>query len=108
MYYNWFLGLGGPNGKESVQVRKGVVSQDGFDRLREADLKALIGIAFIDQLGRSASFFVFPFLFSTFGVLTCMHSFSLFHQAGIDGRGVFKEFFTSLCLNRIGGYRRRT
>jgi ubiquitin-protein ligase E3 C len=50
--YNRFLGLGGPNGKERVQVRRGMVSQDGFDRLGEVDLKAPIEIAFIDQFGQ--------------------------------------------------------
>ncbi|KAF8065407.1 HECT-domain-containing protein [Lyophyllum atratum] len=54
-----------------VQVRRGNVAQDGFDRLAEADLKAPIEIAFIDQWGAE--------------------------EAGIDGGGVFKEFFTSLC-----------
>ena len=50
--YNRFLGLGGPNGKERIQVRRGMVSQDGFDRLGEVDLKAPIEIAFIDQFGQ--------------------------------------------------------
>ncbi|KDR77942.1 hypothetical protein GALMADRAFT_244909 [Galerina marginata CBS 339.88] len=54
-----------------VQVRRGMVAQDGFDRLGEVDLKAPIEIAFIDQFGQE--------------------------EAGIDGGGVFKEFFTSLC-----------
>ncbi|KAG5638826.1 hypothetical protein H0H81_009799 [Sphagnurus paluster] len=35
-----------------VQVRRGSVAQDGFDRLAEADLKAPIEIAFIDQFGQ--------------------------------------------------------
>ncbi|KAF8226991.1 hypothetical protein L208DRAFT_1166188, partial [Tricholoma matsutake] len=47
------------------------VAQDGFDKLGEADLKALVEISFIDQ----------------FGV----------EEVGIDGGGVFKEFFTLLC-----------
>ncbi|PPQ89897.1 hypothetical protein CVT25_004840 [Psilocybe cyanescens] len=54
-----------------VQVRRGMVAQDGFDRLAEVDLKAPVEIAFIDQFGQE--------------------------EAGIDGGGVFKEFFTSLC-----------
>ncbi|KAH8832744.1 HECT-domain-containing protein [Flagelloscypha sp. PMI_526] len=52
-------------------VRRGRVSQDGFDRLGDADLKAPIEITFIDQFGQE--------------------------EAGIDGGGVFKEFFTELC-----------
>ncbi|KAF8239228.1 hypothetical protein L208DRAFT_1041656, partial [Tricholoma matsutake] len=47
------------------------VAQDGFDKLGEADLKALVEISFIDQFGAE--------------------------EVGIDGGGVFKEFFTSLC-----------
>lgn len=35
-----------------VQVRRGSVAQDGFDRLAEADLKAPIEITFIDQFGQ--------------------------------------------------------
>lgn len=66
----FFRGLRG-NGRERVQVRRGMVAQDGFDRLGEVDLKAPIEITFIDQFGQE--------------------------EAGIDGGGVFKEFFTSLC-----------
>ncbi|KAJ2931954.1 hypothetical protein H1R20_g5141, partial [Candolleomyces eurysporus] len=54
-----------------VQVRRGRVAQDGFDRLSEVNLKAPIEITFIDQWGQE--------------------------EAGIDGGGVFKEFFTDLC-----------
>ncbi|KIM38451.1 hypothetical protein M413DRAFT_447711 [Hebeloma cylindrosporum] len=64
------MNMGG-SWRERVQVRRGMVSQDGFDRLGEVDLKAPIEIAFIDQFGQE--------------------------EAGIDGGGVFKEFFTSLC-----------
>jgi ubiquitin-protein ligase E3 C len=70
--YNRFLNmgqLGFPNGKERVQVRRGNVSQDGFDRLGEVDLKAPIEIAFIDQFWQEEcvsslfpSFFLFCFL----------------------------------------------
>ncbi|KAG6888453.1 hypothetical protein C0995_008128 [Termitomyces sp. Mi166 len=59
------------NGRHRVQIRRGSVAQDGFDRLAEADLKAPMEIVFIDQFGAE--------------------------EAGIDGGGVFKEFFTSLC-----------
>ncbi|KAG6876550.1 hypothetical protein C0992_012473 [Termitomyces sp. T32_za158] len=59
------------NGRHRVQIRRGSVAQDGFDRLAEADLKAPLEIVFIDQFGAE--------------------------EAGIDGGGVFKEFFTSLC-----------
>ncbi|RDB26515.1 hypothetical protein Hypma_005662 [Hypsizygus marmoreus] len=63
-------GMGG-TGKTRVQVRRGSVAQDGFDRLADADLKAPVEITFVDQFGAE--------------------------EAGIDGGGVFKEFFTSLC-----------
>ncbi|TFK31976.1 HECT-domain-containing protein [Crucibulum laeve] len=57
--------------KTRVQVRRGSVAQDGFDRLTDVDLHSPIEITFIDQFGQE--------------------------EAGIDGGGVFKEFFTSLC-----------
>ncbi|KAF8553543.1 hypothetical protein OG21DRAFT_1485369 [Imleria badia] len=46
-------------------------TRDGYDRLAEVDLRAPISITFIDQFGEP--------------------------ESGIDGGGVFKEFFTSLC-----------
>ncbi|KII83229.1 hypothetical protein PLICRDRAFT_180633 [Plicaturopsis crispa FD-325 SS-3] len=58
-------------GRTHVSVRRGNVAQDGFDKLGEADLKSPVEITFIDQFGQE--------------------------EAGIDGGGVFKEFFTSLC-----------
>ncbi|KAJ3755036.1 hypothetical protein EV360DRAFT_50503, partial [Lentinula raphanica] len=57
--------------QQVVTVRRGSVAQDGFDHLGDADLKNPIRIVFIDQFGAE--------------------------EAGIDGGGVFKEFFTSLC-----------
>jgi ubiquitin-protein ligase E3 C len=54
-----------------VTVRRGHIAEDGFDRLGDADLKGRIKITFIDEWGNE--------------------------EAGIDGGGVFKEFFTSLC-----------
>lgn len=39
-------------GRTRVQVRRGNVAQDGFDKLAEADLKAPIEITFIDQFGQ--------------------------------------------------------
>ncbi|KAJ7148938.1 HECT-domain-containing protein [Mycena crocata] len=54
-----------------ITVRRETIAQDGFDRLRDADLKGRIGITFIDKFGEE--------------------------EAGIDGGGVFKEFFTALC-----------
>jgi ubiquitin-protein ligase E3 C len=42
---------GGIGSRTRVQVRRGNVAQDGFDRLADADLKAPIEIAFIDQFG---------------------------------------------------------
>jgi ubiquitin-protein ligase E3 C len=38
-------------GKTRVQVRRGNVAEDGFDKLGEADLKAPVEITFIDQFG---------------------------------------------------------
>ncbi|KAJ6545022.1 HECT-domain-containing protein [Mycena vulgaris] len=58
-------------GRLHITVRRESIAQDGFDRLRDADLKGRIGITFIDKFGEE--------------------------EAGIDGGGVFKEFFTSLC-----------
>lgn len=75
-----------------IKVRRGSVAQDGFDKLADADLKAPIEITFIDQFGQEEyvsyfqSFFGSPFLFDSISL-----------RAGIDGGGVFKEFFTSLC-----------
>jgi len=54
-----------------VSIRRTSIAQDGYDRLSEVDLRAPISITFIDQFGEP--------------------------EAGIDGGGVFKEFFTSLC-----------
>jgi ubiquitin-protein ligase E3 C len=51
-------------------VRRGHVAEDGFDKLADADLKHPIEITFIDQFGEK--------------------------EMGIDGGGVFKEFFTDL------------
>jgi ubiquitin-protein ligase E3 C len=46
-------GMGMGRGKKTnVQVRRGMVSQDGFDRLADADLKAPVRITFIDQFGQ--------------------------------------------------------
>ncbi|KAF4562672.1 hypothetical protein EYR36_004066 [Pleurotus pulmonarius] len=54
-----------------VHIRRSSVAQDGFDKLAAVDLKGPIEITFVDQFGQE--------------------------EAGIDGGGVFKEFFTSLC-----------
>ncbi|KAH7885642.1 HECT-domain-containing protein [Phlebopus sp. FC_14] len=58
-------------GRIEVSIRRGHIAQDGYDRLSEIDLRSPIAITFIDQFGKA--------------------------EAGIDGGGVFKEFFTSLC-----------
>ncbi|KAM6490051.1 HECT domain containing protein [Amanita muscaria] len=57
-------------GRTRIAVRRGSISQDGFDRLADVDLKLPIEITFIDKFGQE--------------------------EAGIDGGGVFKEFLTSL------------
>ncbi|EIM79363.1 HECT-domain-containing protein [Stereum hirsutum FP-91666 SS1] len=54
-----------------VTVRRGHVAEDGFNRLAEADLRMPVEITFVDQFGEV--------------------------ESGIDGGGVFKEFFTELC-----------
>ncbi|KAF7981928.1 hypothetical protein HWV62_30697 [Athelia sp. TMB] len=61
----------GRSARTHVSVRRGNIAQDGFDKLDGANLKEPIEITFIDQFGQE--------------------------EAGIDGGGVFKEFFTSLC-----------
>ncbi|KAL1664383.1 HECT-domain-containing protein [Schizophyllum commune] len=61
----------GPGQRTRAEIRRGRVAEDGFDRLGDADLKAPLEITFIDQFGEP--------------------------EAGIDGGGLFKEFFTSLC-----------
>ena len=38
--------------KAHIQVRRGMVAQDGFDKLAEVNLKAPIKISFIDQFGQ--------------------------------------------------------
>jgi len=43
---------GGRAAKTRVQIRRETVSQDGFDRLAEVDLKGQIEITFIDQFGQ--------------------------------------------------------
>jgi ubiquitin-protein ligase E3 C len=42
----------GRGNKTRVQVRRGSVAQDGFDRLAEANMKAPVEITFIDQFGQ--------------------------------------------------------
>ncbi|KAF8580133.1 HECT-domain-containing protein [Ramaria rubella] len=58
--------------RKRAAVRRGNISQDGFDQLSSlgAELKGPVEIQFIDQFGQE--------------------------EAGIDGGGVFKEFLTSL------------
>ncbi|KAH9997435.1 HECT-domain-containing protein [Russula compacta] len=53
-----------------ITVRRGHIAEDGFDKLGDANLKHPIVISFIDQFGEK--------------------------EMGIDGGGVFKEFFTDL------------
>ncbi|PCH39963.1 HECT-domain-containing protein [Wolfiporia cocos MD-104 SS10] len=57
--------------RRPISVRRGMVAQDGFNKLQEADLHRRVEIEFVDQFGQP--------------------------EAGIDGGGVFKEFLTSLC-----------
>ncbi|KAK0207871.1 HECT-domain-containing protein [Desarmillaria ectypa] len=54
-----------------VSIRRDHIAEDGFDKLGDANLKGHVQITFIDKFGEP--------------------------EAGIDGGGVFKEFFTSLC-----------
>ncbi|TFY75116.1 hypothetical protein EWM64_g8895 [Hericium alpestre] len=57
--------------RQRIAVRRGHISEDGFNKLENVDLKKPLEIEFIDQFGEV--------------------------EAGIDGGGVFKEFFTELC-----------
>ncbi|KAI0926648.1 hypothetical protein AcV5_007383 [Taiwanofungus camphoratus] len=61
----------GRSGQTRITVRRGMVAEDGFDKLGDVDLHAHISITFVDRFGQE--------------------------EAGIDGGGVFKEFLTSLC-----------
>lgn len=47
----WFRHGHMGSGKTRVQVRRGKVAEDGFDKLAEADLKNPVEITFIDQFG---------------------------------------------------------
>ncbi|KAK0440763.1 HECT-domain-containing protein [Armillaria borealis] len=57
--------------RTTVTIRRDHIAEDGFDKLGDANLKGHVQITFIDKFGEP--------------------------EAGIDGGGVFKEFFTSLC-----------
>jgi ubiquitin-protein ligase E3 C len=76
-------------GRARAVVRRGQVAQDGFDRLFDADLKAPVEITFVDQFGNE------EYVMSYYLELYCLLKPNF--RAGIDGGGVFKEFFTSLC-----------
>ncbi|KAF9044018.1 hypothetical protein BJ165DRAFT_1479003 [Panaeolus papilionaceus] len=65
------LGRAGRGRREKIMIRRDRVAQDGFDKLQDVDLKRSVEIGFVDTFGEE--------------------------EAGIDGGGVFKEFFTSLC-----------
>lgn len=60
-----------PRERSLIRIRREHIAQDGFDRLETIDLKTNFQIEFEDQWGQV--------------------------EAGIDGGGVFKEFFTCLC-----------
>ena len=53
--------------KSRIQVRRGMVAQDGFDKLAEVNLKAPIEILFIDQFGQEeyVDFVLFIFNYHT-------------------------------------------
>jgi ubiquitin-protein ligase E3 C len=78
-------------GRTRVSVRRGSVAQDGFDKLEGADLKAPIEITFIDQFGQE------EYVPNHFRTSRRLETLLINRRAGIDGGGVFKEFFTSLC-----------
>ncbi|KIK56337.1 hypothetical protein GYMLUDRAFT_47102 [Collybiopsis luxurians FD-317 M1] len=71
IFNDWRNNRSAQGRQQTVTIRRGNVAQDGFDHLGDADLKNPIQIVFVDQWGEE--------------------------EAGIDGGGVFKEFFTSLC-----------
>ncbi|KDR68241.1 hypothetical protein GALMADRAFT_146481 [Galerina marginata CBS 339.88] len=58
-----------------VKIRRGMVAQDAFERLGGVNLKAPLEIVMTDQFGHE--------------------------EERIDGRGNFKEFFTSFCRQMI-------
>ncbi|KAI9509462.1 HECT-domain-containing protein [Russula earlei] len=64
------IGVDPFHSRTRATVRRGHVAEDGFDKLGDANLKQRIEISFIDQFGET--------------------------EMGIDGGGVFKEFFTDL------------
>ena len=57
--------------KSRVQVRRGMVAQDGFDKLSEVNLKAPIEISFIDQFGQEE----LSFFFSLLLMVLCSHTY---------------------------------
>ena len=59
-------------GRRVIRVRRKYIFEDGFVQLMNFPMKRRIGIQFVDDFGME--------------------------EAGIDGGGVFKEFFTGLCL----------
>lgn len=63
--FRGIMDFGGLNGKARVQVRRGIVAQDGFDKLAEVDLQAPIVISFMYQFGQEecVSFHLFFLLF---------------------------------------------
>jgi ubiquitin-protein ligase E3 C len=38
--------------RKTISVRRGMVAQDGFAKLADADLKALLVVKFVDQFGQ--------------------------------------------------------
>ena len=52
---SWIF-LGATWEREKVQVRRGMVAQDGFDKLAEVDLKVPIKLSFIHHFGQEGVF----------------------------------------------------
>lgn len=72
-----------------LEIRRRHIAQDGYDKLSGIDLRTPVSITFIDRFG-NPEYVRLPLTFATILIACCC-------RAGIDGGGVFKEFYTSLC-----------
>ena len=64
-------GAGG-GGRTRIQVRRGRVAEDGFDKLAGVDLKGPVEITFVDQFGAEECVSFFPPPPPFFFPLTCV------------------------------------
>ena len=54
--------LGGRAGPIRVTIRREHISQDGFDRLGDVDVRGTIAITFVDQFGQEEYVWALPFV----------------------------------------------